>query len=133
MLVSAAITEGTPRELVWLWRAGRFELIVNGTLLRELEAVLLREKLRPYLAMDDALGFVVLLHDLAERGAMPGREVPRYTEDPDDDYLVELAISSGASYLVSGDRHLLALGEIPVEGGSAVRVLTPREFLDQLR
>jgi len=133
VLVSAAITEGTPRELVRLWHAGRFELIINGPLLRELEAVLLREKLRPYLAMDDALGFMVMLHDLAQHDAHTGSRSVRYTEDPDDDYLVELAISFGASYLVSGDRHLLALDEIPVEGGRTVWVLTPRQFLDELR
>lgn len=33
------------------------------------------------------------------------------TPDPDDDYLVALAALCGASYLVSGDRHLLGLPE----------------------
>jgi len=39
------------------------------------------------------------------------------TNDPDDDRILEAAVASKAQYIVSGDRHLLKLGqweEIPI-------------------
>jgi len=91
-----------------------------------LETVLLREKFRRYISFGDVLGYVVWLHERAETDQIPS-EVPRYTNDPDDDYLVALALSSGADFLVSGDRHLLELGD-----NAPVRVLTTSEFLKEL-
>ena len=45
-------------------------------------------------------------------------------DDPDDDKFIECAIVAGAEVIVSGDHHLLDLGQ--AEG---VRVLSPAEFL----
>ena len=44
--------------------------------------------------------------------------------DPDDDMFIECAIISGASIIVSGDRHLLAL-----QAYQGVRIITPGAFL----
>jgi predicted nucleic acid-binding protein len=49
------------------------------------------------------------------------RAVP---EDPDDDPFVECAVTAGAEYVVSGDRHLGRLGSF-----GDVRIVTPAEFL----
>lgn len=48
-------------------------------------------------------------------------------EDPDDDKFIETALAGRATLIVSGDRHLLALGN--VEG---IATLTARQFLDRL-
>jgi uncharacterized protein len=48
-------------------------------------------------------------------------------QNPDDDKFVDAALSSGATVIVSGDCHLLALGT--VEG---IEILTARQFLDRL-
>ena len=45
-------------------------------------------------------------------------------DDPDDDKFIECALAAGASLIVSGDHHLLGLGEY--EG---VRVLSAAEFV----
>ena len=45
-------------------------------------------------------------------------------KDPEDDKYLSAALEGGASFVVSGDRHLLDLG---LHGG--VRVVSPREFL----
>jgi putative PIN family toxin of toxin-antitoxin system len=47
--------------------------------------------------------------------------------DPKDDVIVATAIEAQAAYLVTGDRHLLALGS-----HSNIRMITPRQFLDLL-
>ena len=44
-------------------------------------------------------------------------------DDPDDDFLLALAESGGADYIVSGDHHLLSLREY-----RGVRILSPGDF-----
>jgi hypothetical protein len=47
--------------------------------------------------------------------------------DFDDDKFIDAALSSGASIVVSGDRHLLTL-----EAVEGLEILTARQFLDRL-
>jgi putative PIN family toxin of toxin-antitoxin system len=47
--------------------------------------------------------------------------------DPDDDMIVATAVKAKADFIVTGDRHLLALGS-----HESIRIVTPREFLDLL-
>lgn len=126
VLISALISpDGPPREIVSAWAEERFELIVSPALLEELREVLARPKFRRWVSIETAAEFIDGLEGAAlliddpptEAGASP---------DPDDDYLIALARSSGADHLVSGDSHLTSLAE------PRPPVLTPREFLDQL-
>jgi predicted nucleic acid-binding protein len=57
---------------------------------------------------------------LVELGEMP-RLVP---DDPDDDKIVQCALIGGASHIVSGDKHLLAL-----KSYQAIGILRPADFL----
>ncbi len=101
-------------------------MAVSERLLAEVGEVLRWGKLERYLPEEvvpvylEPLRSVSLLVDEVEDGT-------RYTEDPDDDYLVSLSLSSGAERLVSGDRHLLGL-----EGGGLPVVVSPAEFLKSL-
>lgn len=54
------------------------------------------------------------------------------TPDPDDDYLIAVAIGSAAEVLVSGDSHLLGL-ETDMPSGVSTTIVTPREFLEQMK
>jgi predicted nucleic acid-binding protein len=54
-----------------------------------------------------------------------------YGPDPKDDYLIDLALRSGAWVVVSGDTHLLDLETDPTSGVSTP-IVTPHEFLEQL-
>jgi putative PIN family toxin of toxin-antitoxin system len=46
--------------------------------------------------------------------------------DPADDLLLECCLASGADYLVTGDRDLLSVRNLPF----SLRVLTPRSYVD---
>jgi uncharacterized protein len=50
--------------------------------------------------------------------------IPAATRDPKDDYLLAYALVGAADYLVTGDRDLLALGQV---GG--LRIVSPADFL----
>jgi len=104
---------------------GRFELVVSGHLLRELEGVLARPKFRPYLTAEQARHYVQALGREAQLAEEPV-EPEAMSEDPGDDYLVALARVARAHVLVSGDPHLTSL-QLP-----GLRVVAPREFLDRL-
>lgn len=105
-------------------------------LLYELQTVLTREKFRRYLTHEEATEYVSRLHHEAEVLEEPAESfVMGATPDPYDDYLVGLAARRGVAYLISGDRHLLDLPDRAVrdaEGGFLARILTPREFLEEL-
>ncbi|MDQ3724950.1 MAG: putative toxin-antitoxin system toxin component, PIN family [Actinomycetota bacterium] len=125
VLVSALITPtGVPAKLLSAARDGRFDLLVSALLLEELEAVLRRDKFRPYLDLADVAVSIHLLRAESRLVADPRVSPPVRCADPDDDYLIALAHHQ-RSALVSGDRHLLGLaGEIPV--------FSPSEFLATL-
>jgi putative PIN family toxin of toxin-antitoxin system len=129
VLIAAVLSaNGAPAELLRLWLDGVFEIVVSEKLLSELDRVLRRSKFRPYLSLREVERYLDLLSRWAEH-ASDGPADRNYTSDPNDDYLVALAISAEADFLVSGDKHLLGVDH------SVVPVLSPRqalEFLDKL-
>ncbi len=121
-----------PAQIVAAAEEKRYELIVSNLVLEELRRVLLRPKFRRYVpeeAVEVYLSRVVEAADTIVEQTPP-RE--RYSPDPKDDYLIELAYQSATSLLVSGDTHLLDL-ETGMTRGTAVPILTPREFLEQVK
>lgn len=126
VLVSAAISPaGPPRQIITAWTDERFELIMSPSVLDELADVLARPKFRRFISTAIAVAFIDGLATGAIIVADPP-EPPSVSRDPDDDYLIALARSTGADYIVSGDRDLLGLT------GPDPPVLTPRQFLDLL-
>jgi putative PIN family toxin of toxin-antitoxin system len=126
VLVSAVLgSTGPPAEVLDRWRDGEFDMVVSPALLGELERVLLRPKFRDAALEDEVRTYV---DALAREGVLvldPER-IPAVTVDPDDDYLVALAMAAGADAIVSGDKDLAELADPPVT------VLTPRELLRRL-
>lgn len=124
VLFSAAFSPtGVPGQLVRLALTGRFELVVSPNLLDELAEALARPKSRldtpaieRYLVQ---LRGQVLVQD-------PPSQANAWSRDPDDDYLLALALDARADAVVTGDRDLTDLADPPVP------VLTPRAFLDRL-
>ena len=126
VLVSALISPaGPPREIVQAWTDERIELVVSAALVDEMTDVLARPRFRRWVSTEVAAEFITgLAQDaLLVEDAPPQ---PVVSADPDDDYLVTLACATRADYLISGDRHLLALAD-PV-----APVLTPRQFCELL-
>lgn len=120
VLISAMISQaGAPARILDAWRAGAFEMIASQQLFAEVDRVLQRPHVHARVAV--AAGTTVpLLHADAVVIEDPpaARVVP---SDPDDDYLVALALAGGANVIVTGDKDLL-------EAEVGVRVMSPREF-----
>ncbi len=101
-------------------------MVVSVGLWRELADVLARQKFRRYFALGQAAEF---LEELSAAAIIQSEgPIARISPDPKDDYLLALARSSGADYLVSGDKpHLLGL-----ELRDYPPVISPRTFADRL-
>ncbi|NWG36569.1 putative toxin-antitoxin system toxin component, PIN family [Nitrososphaera sp.] len=108
VLVSSMIKRGRPRDL---WNAvldGKIRLVVSEEILEELIGVAGRPKIARYVdkaAIDSFLQ--VLLQNVELVKTVEGISV---VKDPDDNMILEAAVTGGARYVVSGDNHLLKLG-----------------------
>jgi putative PIN family toxin of toxin-antitoxin system len=129
VLVSALITRGgtgAPAQLLTAWLEYRFTIIVFDNLLAELKGVLLREKFRRYVTHDEVSQYLNLLTTTAEYREDPSGQSESVTPGTKDDYLFALAEACKASFVVSGDSHLLNVT------GHIIEVLTPRDFIKLL-
>jgi putative PIN family toxin of toxin-antitoxin system len=114
VLISALLSPaGAPARALLAWVKGEYELIVSPLLLAELTRVLAYPKLRARIDQHDGEEFVDWLSRQATLAPDPADASVR-SADPDDDYLLALAIKEKA-VVVSGDKHLLALiDEFPI-------------------
>ncbi len=127
VLVAAAITpHGVCGRLVDAAIAGRWKPVASPQVLAELSEVLLREKFRRWLTVDDAEQFVAGIASIADVVDDPPPLDKAVSADPDDDYLIALALAEGVSALVSGDHHLTDLIDL------VPPVMTPAAFLASL-
>jgi putative PIN family toxin of toxin-antitoxin system len=105
-------------------RDGGVELIVSELLLTELERAFGYPKLRKRIPAEKAAAYLGFLRGHGTLAVDPAGPPPISSPDPDDDYLIALAIDRRA-FLVTGDQHLLGLrGELPIH--------PPAEFLRML-
>jgi predicted nucleic acid-binding protein len=126
VLVAAARSNaGASFELIRLFAAGdaRWQWNISTALLVEYEAVLKREQHRQgrSLAMVDRF-----LDDLAARANRHAifYLIRPYLADPDDELILELALASGSSYIITHN-----LGDFREADRFGLNVLTPGGFL----
>jgi putative PIN family toxin of toxin-antitoxin system len=126
VLISALLTpHGASARILLHLRAGEFELVTSSALIAELRSVLRREKFRPYVTLDEVEEFVELIRRESTSLEDPAPPAAPLSEDPGDEYLIQLARVARADALVSGDPHLTRLR-------SRIPVKSPREFLDSI-
>jgi len=121
VLVAALLTRGAAAQVLDLWLQGSYTLLTSPGQLDELKRVL-REKF-PELPKAKVGRVVNLLRFAAQQVWV--RKSPGLSLDPDDDWILAVALEGRADFLVTGDRsHLLGL---KMRG---LRILSVREFLE---
>lgn len=121
VIVSGVLFGGKPRQVIQAALEGAAEICISEELLEELSNVLRR----PKFALDSRLIHSILseLTGLA-RWVEPGKKHQIITDDPADDRLVDCAVAGKAQYVVTGDKHLLRLGQF-----NDIGMVTPEEFV----
>jgi putative PIN family toxin of toxin-antitoxin system len=99
-------------------------ILISAPVLLELAEVLSRRKLNRYLLEEERMRFLVAL--LKETELIEITEAVTDCRDAKDNKFLELAVSGGADYIISGDEDLLILN--PFRG---IPVLTPRGFISR--
>lgn len=125
VLISAFIAESYPREAFRMVLGGKVMLLASEELLAEFESVLSREKFGfTKLQIND----MILMVKRASKIVAPQQKLNIIKQDPDDNVILECAIEGKAGYIVSGDRHLLALKQY-----RGIKIITARQFIETLK
>ena len=98
------------------------KILVSDSIITELGSVLARDRFDRYITQVERLAFLDAL--LLESEMVDVTESIRACPDPDDDRILELAVSGRADCIVTGDSDLLLM--TPFRG---VEILTPAGFL----
>ena len=125
VFISALVFGGKPREILDLAIRGRIEIAVSDDILEEIRGVLEGTKFQFSKRFVNALTREI--EDLAD-AVEPKERIGVVREDPEDNRVLECAVASGASVIVSGDSHLLAL-----QNFGKIRIMNPDGFLRQPR
>lgn len=128
-LVSALLKpDGPSGQIFQRWRKGAFELVVSPPTLDELGAVLRRPHIASKypLTERDIDNHLNVLRNFAE--IAPGHLLLEIIPaDPNDNHVMAAAVETNSMCVITGDRHLLDIGEY-----QGIRILTPRDFLTLL-
>jgi len=125
VIISALLSpDGPPAEIIKLWEADRIEVATSLVLLAELERVLEYPRVREH--FEDPSSVTVLLKRFRVVATLveTGPDLDVIERDPSDNRFLECAVAANASYIISGDDHLLAIGEY-----RGIVILKPADFL----
>ena len=126
VLLAALISpHGAPDEIYHAWRSARFDLVTSVTQLDELRRVSRYPKLKAILPAHRVGTMVNNLQRAIVLGPLPPLPDGIEARDPNDAFLLAMALASESDYLVTGDRRagLLQLGSI-----GRASIVTPAIF-----
>lgn len=122
VIISAIVFGGVSREVLDLAIQQKVRLCISDPILDELQGVLRRTKFGYSSEQIRLISRNILsVSDLIETT----QEVDVIKSDPADNAILDCAWSGNASFIVSGDNHLLRLKEF--EG---IKLVSPRQFLE---
>jgi uncharacterized protein len=123
VFVSGIFFTGPPHQILKAWYDDKLQLVISSEIFTEYQRVgaALAEQFPPI-----DLGYILeLVKNKAIMVDAPALPV-QICSDPDDDKFLACACVSKCNLIVSGDKHLLQ-----VSGHSGIRVLKPRQFVDE--
>jgi putative PIN family toxin of toxin-antitoxin system len=120
--ISGIFFTGPPYQVLAAWRDARIQIVVSPDILGEYQRV--GEALASQFPNIDLQPIFELLTLNAE--VVPSERLAEpVCVDPDDDKFLACALTSGAKYIISGDKHLLK-----ASGYKGLKVISPRRFVD---
>jgi uncharacterized protein len=126
--ISIALDRALAKEFPPLIQEGKIEVCLSRALVRELARVLGYPRIA--ITLEKAgVSPVVALSRVVRSVTMvrTWRTVREIEEDTADNRVLECALYAKADFIVSGDKHLLLLGQF-----KGIKILSPREFLQMI-
>lgn len=129
VLISGIVSKKSyPAKIINYWILNKFDPVVSPEIVEEYAEVLTRDKFSALGTVSMRLDFlnkllsldwVLLVH--------PNQKLNIIKEDPKDNIFLECAVEGECKFIVSGDHHLLQLGEY-----ESIRIITAEEFINLL-
>ena len=130
VLLGALISPHGPPDVIYrAWRAAKFELVTSEAQLDELRRVSRYPKLKTILPAHRVGTMVNNMQRATVLTVLPNPPDGPQLSDPDDAFLVAMAWSSEADYLVTGDRRAGLLQLVTL---GRTRIVTPAAFCAQI-
>lgn len=126
VLISAVISTGTSHEVLVEGFEGSYTVVVSPETVQEFEDTLLKYPDKFGMSQEEVEKERDTVEFFAEF-VNPETELDVVEEDESDNMFLEAAVSADAEYVVSGDPHLLEMGEY-----RGIEILPPDEFLERL-
>ena len=127
VLISAALSpNGAPRAVVEAVRSAGGVLLFSRETFDELRTRFLRPKFDNYVSREGRTVYLAQLETISEWVAINGATLE--CRDPDDDKLLETALTGKADCLVTDDRDLLVMSPF-----RQIPILQPVAFLESFR
>ncbi len=112
---------GNPHKVIKLALDGKIKIYTSIEILQELEKILKRDFNEPVNIVNEQIGLILEISEIVE----PAEKLNIIKEDPEDNKILECAISSKADYIITGDKHLLDMKEF-----CGVKIVNAKQFLD---
>jgi len=122
VLISALLFKGLPSRLIPLWQKGKVTVLISSQVLKEYVRVLAYPKFE--LAAEEIKAIIEIELLPCVEAVKVKSKIHVISKDPSDDKFLELAVDGKAGFLVSHDKHLLALGTY-----RGIKILSVAEFL----
>ncbi|GAF69915.1 unnamed protein product [marine sediment metagenome] len=125
IFISGILTsEGNPSIIIKAWkRTRKFQLFISEEIIGEVLKVMVRLNV----GADIVLDWDKMIRKNASL-VISDKKIKAIQKDISDNKFLECAVTAGADYIVSGDRHLKELGEF-----KQIKIINARQFLDILR
>jgi putative PIN family toxin of toxin-antitoxin system len=124
IFISAALLGRVCEEIIQFCRFGKVNVFISKDIISEIEDKLrlkfLWKNKQIKIFLDNIFEFCHLVE--------VNEKIILIKDDPDDDKILECAISAKCDYIISGDRHLIKLGSY-----KKIKILEPADFLFLIR
>ena len=121
VLISAIMFGGKSRDILEMGISGKIKIALSQDILKELAEVLVDKKFRAPMAF--VRQTIHELSDISELVIVTDK-INFVKSDPDDNRILECAVSAKADYIVSGDSDLLDLKHL-----KRIKILSPSDFV----
>ena len=119
--ISSIFWKGNPHKIVELAIDKKIRVFISVEILQELEKVLRRDFQEPDEIIHRQISLIFEYADVIKTDV----KLEVVKADPEDNKIIECAVSCGADYIVTGDKHLLDLVEY-----KGVKIVSPRRFIE---
>jgi putative PIN family toxin of toxin-antitoxin system len=121
VLISALLFGGNPREILNKVIRGEITLCLSESIMTELGNVLQRSKFGfPHTIVNQIITELSAISELV----LPLEKIQEIAADEADNHVLECGVEADVDYIVSGDSHLLKIGEF-----HSIQIVNPQQFL----